>query len=50
MKSEYAYKLSVIVVNYNVEHFLDKCIRSVKQASASCSVETIIVDNASVDG
>ena len=50
MKSEYAYKLSVIVVNYNVEHFLDQCLRSVKQASTSCSVETIIVDNASVDG
>jgi GT2 family glycosyltransferase len=40
----------VIVVNYNVEHFLDQCLHSVKRASESCSIETIIVDNSSVDG
>jgi GT2 family glycosyltransferase len=40
----------VIVVNYNVEHFLDQCLDSVKRASKSCSIETLIVDNSSVDG
>lgn len=50
MNKSYTYKLSVIIVNYNVEHFLDQCLHSVQRASLACSVETIIVDNASVDG
>jgi GT2 family glycosyltransferase len=50
LSKTYTYKLSVIVVNYNVEHFLDQCLHSVRRANESCSVETIIVDNASVDG
>lgn len=46
----YTYKLSVIIVNYNVEHFLDQCLDSVRRASANCSLEVLIVDNKSVDG
>lgn len=44
------YRLSVVIVNYNVEHFLDQCLHSVQRSSASFPVEVMIVDNNSVDG
>ena len=50
MNSSPAYQLSVIIVNYNVEHFLNQCLDSVKRASKNVNVEVIIVDNNSVDG
>ncbi|MDX2361453.1 MAG: glycosyltransferase [Crocinitomicaceae bacterium] len=50
MKDTYAYKLSVIIVNYNVQYFLDQCLESVKKASKNLPIEIIIVDNNSVDG
>ncbi len=43
-------KLSVIIVNYNVEHFLEQCIDSALIASKAVSTEIIVVDNNSVDG
>jgi O-antigen biosynthesis protein len=43
-------KLSVIIVNYNVRHFLEQCLHSVLKASAGLTTEIIVVDNASVDG
>ena len=43
-------KLSIIIVNYNVEHFLEQCLHSVLKASANISSEIIVVDNSSVDG
>ena len=43
-------KLSVIIVNYNVEHFLEQCIDSALVASQNVSTEIIVVDNNSVDG
>jgi len=43
-------KLSVIIVNYNVQHFLEQCLYSVKKATKNLAVEVIVVDNASVDG
>ena len=43
-------KLSVIIVNYNVQHFLEQCLHSVKKAAESISAEIIVVDNNSVDG
>lgn len=43
-------KLSVIIVNYNVEHFLEQCLHSVQKALANISGEVIVVDNSSVDG
>ena len=46
----YKYKLSIIVVNYNVEYFLDQCLHSVKSAINNLACEVIIVDNASIDG
>ncbi|MFK7969195.1 MAG: glycosyltransferase [Bacteroidia bacterium] len=42
--------LSVIIVNYNVRHFLEQCLRSVLRASTKLSVEIIVVDNDSKDG
>lgn len=44
------YQLTVIVVNYNVEYFLDQCLQSVRDASKYLDIETIVVDNASIDG
>lgn len=43
-------KLSIIIVNYNVKHFLKQCIHSVIQAVENISHEIICVDNNSVDG
>ncbi|MCW3102548.1 MAG: putative glycosyltransferase [Bacteroidetes bacterium] len=43
-------KLSVIIVNYNVQHFLEQCLHSVRKASKNVSTEIFIVDNNSVDG
>jgi GT2 family glycosyltransferase/nitrate reductase NapE component len=43
-------KLSIIIVNYNVEHFLEQCLHSVRKASKNLGVEVFVVDNNSVDG
>ena len=42
-------KLSVIIVNYNVVHFLEQCLHSVFKAGARLEMEVIVVDNRSVD-
>lgn len=43
-------QLSVIIVNYNVKHFLEQCLCSVAGASAGMDAEVIVVDNHSQDG
>ena len=44
-------KLSVVIVNYNVKHFLEQCLHSVCKAARNVqSAEIIVVDNASSDG
>ena len=43
-------ELSVIIVNYNVKHFLEQCLISVKKALVGIEGEIIVVDNNSVDG
>lgn len=43
-------KLSVIIVNYNVKHFLEQCLYSVRKASKNLAIEVWVVDNNSVDG
>ncbi len=43
-------KLSVIIVNYNVQYFLEQVLLSVRTASKGLAIETIVVDNNSVDG
>ena len=42
--------LSIVVVNYNVKHFLEQCLHSVKRAVQSIDAEIFVVDNNSVDG
>lgn len=43
-------KLSVVIVNYNVEHFLEQCLYSVRRAMKGVEGEVYVVDNNSVDG
>lgn len=43
-------KLSIIIVNYNVEFFLENCLNSVFKALKTLDAEVIVVDNSSVDG
>ena len=43
-------KLSVVIVNYNVEHFLEQCLFSVRRAMEGIEGEVFVVDNNSVDG
>ncbi|HNW51212.1 MAG TPA: glycosyltransferase [Prolixibacteraceae bacterium] len=43
-------KLSVVIVNYNVKHFLEQCLHSVEKASRTIETEVFVVDNNSVDG
>lgn len=42
--------LSVIIVNYNVRHFLEQCLLSVRKASENVECEIFVVDNNSADG
>jgi O-antigen biosynthesis protein len=43
-------KLSIIIVSYNVTHFLEQCLHSVRAAVSGIEAEIFVVDNASVDG
>ncbi len=43
-------KLSVVIVNYNVKHFLEQCLFSVRNACKGIDSEIYVVDNNSVDG
>ncbi|HEY1038302.1 MAG TPA: glycosyltransferase [Bacteroidia bacterium] len=43
-------QLSVVIVNYNVKHFVEQCLHSVFKAAERCSCEVFVVDNNSVDG
>jgi len=42
-------QLSVVIVNYNVKHFLEQCLHSVTRASADLQMEVIVIDNHSTD-
>lgn len=43
-------KLSLVIVNYNVQYFLENCLNSVVKATKGLSCEIFVVDNNSVDG
>jgi GT2 family glycosyltransferase len=43
-------ELSIIIVNYNVRHFLEQCLFSVRKATKNIPCEIIVVDNNSADG
>ncbi|MBW6499131.1 MAG: glycosyltransferase [Bacteroidales bacterium] len=42
--------LTVVIVNYNVQYFLDQCLKSVFSSGKNLAMEVIVVDNNSVDG
>jgi len=44
------FDLSIVIVNYNVEYFLEQCLNSVREASQQCNTEIFVVDNNSTDG
>lgn len=48
--SSQSFRLSIIIVNYNVRYFLDQCLSSVFTAKKNIPVEIFVVDNNSVDG
>ena len=41
--------LSIVIVNYNVEYFLEQCLNSVRKSSLQCQTEVFVVDNNSSD-
>jgi GT2 family glycosyltransferase len=45
-----AMQLSVIIVNYNVKHFLEQCLAAVRLAAKGLELEVLVVDNNSSDG
>jgi len=46
----YYLQLSIIIVNYNVKHFLEQCLCSVQKATSGINAEVIVIDNSSTDG
>lgn len=43
--------LSIVVLNFNTKELLRRCLRSIASSkSAGLAIETVVVDNASVDG
>jgi O-antigen biosynthesis protein len=42
-------QLSIVIVNYNVRHFLEQCLFSVKKAVTGLDAEIIVIDNNSTD-
>ncbi len=43
-------KLSVIIVNYNVKHYVEQCLLSLQRALEGIDAEVYVVDNHSADG
>ena len=43
-------ELSIVIVNYNVQYFLENCLNAVFKASKNLDLEVFVVDNNSVDG
>lgn len=42
-------QVSIIIVNYNVRHFLEQCLHAVCHAIQGLSAEVLVIDNASTD-
>ena len=43
-------RISVIIPIYNVEHYLEECLDSVRKLSESVSTEVLLIDDGSTDG
>ena len=50
MNKNYKHTLSIIIVNYNVEFYLEQCLNSVSKAIKKIDTEVFVVDNNSIDG
>ncbi len=50
MNKNHSFKISVIIVNYNVEFFLEQCLNSVQKALEKVNGQVFVVDNNSIDG
>jgi GT2 family glycosyltransferase len=46
----FKYKIAVIIVNYNVEFFLEQCLNSVQKSLENVSGQVFVIDNNSIDG
>ena len=42
--------ISVVIVGWNARHYLELCLKSLADAPPRCSMEVLVVDNASSDG
>ncbi|MBR5929241.1 MAG: glycosyltransferase, partial [Prevotella sp.] len=42
-------KLTVVIVNYNVKHYVEQCLHSVEKAIEGIDAEVVVVDNHSHD-
>ena len=49
MEQSNSIELSIIIVSYNVEHFLHLCLESVYAATKNIRAEVVVIDNASAD-
>jgi len=49
LKDQALHKIAIIIVNYNVEHFLEQCLNSVRKALQDIDAEIFVVDNHSID-
>jgi len=43
-------EISIVIVNFNVKHFLEQALLSIQKATESIETEIFVVDNASQDG
>ena len=43
-------KLAVVIVNYNVKHYVEQCLLSLRRALVDIDAEVYVVDNHSRDG
>jgi GT2 family glycosyltransferase/lipopolysaccharide/colanic/teichoic acid biosynthesis glycosyltransferase len=43
-------EISIVIVNFNVKHFLEQALLSIQKATESIPTEILVVDNASQDG
>jgi len=43
-------KITVVIVNYNVKHYLEQCLISLREALEGLDGEVVVVDNCSKDG
>lgn len=50
LSKQRTYRISVIIVNYNVEYFLEQCLNSVRKALSTVHGQVFVVDNNSIDG